>query len=150
MLRTLCFVAFVASSLVLGDPVEVEDCGSTATIVEVDFDGCSELPCIVHHGTHGTGRVKMTANSVTASLTCKLSAIYGIIELPFNGCPNPACNSLTTGDCPTEAGETVVYDFDFEVLPEYPSIDIIAKWRLIADDGSDFMCFKVPLVISNN
>ena len=41
--------------------------------------------------------------------------MIGPVELPFDGCPTDACADMITGDCPVEAGETVVYDLDFEV-----------------------------------
>ena len=42
--------------------------------------------------------------------------MIGPVELPFDGCPPDACADMITGDCPTEAGETLVYDLDFEVI----------------------------------
>jgi len=130
------FLSLLLASAALAKPnqtrdiVPVEDCGSTAEIVSVEFDGCTAPPCTVHHGTHATGRITLKANSATSSLTCKLSGMLGGIELPFNGCPPNACESLSGGDCPTEEGEVIVYELDFEILKLYPTIDITAKWKL--------------------
>ncbi|XP_023342721.1 epididymal secretory protein E1 [Eurytemora carolleeae] len=129
--------------------VEVEDCGSSAEIVSLEFDGCDEKPCSVYHGTHATGRINLKANSPTNTLTCKLAGVVGVIELPFNGCPSDACASMTSGDCPVEAGETLVYELDFEILDLYPTIEVTAKWRLLDDNGDDFMCFLLPIVIKD-
>ena len=41
--------------------------------------------------------------------------MIGPVELPFDGCPIDACASMATGGCPTEVGETLVYELDFEV-----------------------------------
>jgi len=133
----------------LRDLVEFEDCGSTAEVVSLEFDGCTELPCHVYHGTHATGRITLKANTATNNLQCKLAGMIGPVELPFDGCPPDACADMITGDCPTEAGETLVYDLDFEILDLYPTIEVTAKWRLIEDDGSDFMCIKLPIKIDN-
>ena len=47
--------------------------GSSADIISVEFDGCTEKPCSVYHGTHATGRINLKANSATNTLTCKVS-----------------------------------------------------------------------------
>ena len=80
-----------------------------------EFDGCTETPCVVVHGTTATGRVTIKSNTNTNSLTCKLSALVGPIELPFDGCPADACSNLSTGDCAIEVGETFVWELSFEV-----------------------------------
>ena len=45
----------------------------------------------------------------------QLAGMIGPIELPFDGCPSNACASMASGDCPTEVGENLVYELDFEV-----------------------------------
>ena len=45
----------------------------------------------------------------------QLAGMIGPVELPFDGCPIDACASMATGGCPTEVGETLVYELDFEV-----------------------------------
>ena len=51
--------------------------------------------------------------------------MIGPVELPFNGCPPDACDSLSTGSCPTEVGDTLVYELDFEV--HYSMISLISS-----------------------
>ena len=47
--------------------------GSTAEVVSLEFDGCTELPCHVYHGTHATGRITLKANTATNNLQCKVN-----------------------------------------------------------------------------
>ena len=45
-----------------------------------------------------------------------MTGLLGPVELPFpEGCARDACTSFSTGDCPIQAGETVVYEIDLEV-----------------------------------
>merc|ERR1712198_376272 len=111
------------------------------------FDGCTEPPCVIHHGGQVTGKIALKANSPTSSLTCKVSGMLGPVELPFEGCPPDACAQLLDGDCPTEVGETIVYDLFFEVLEMYPTIDVTSKWKLIDDNGDSFLCILLPISI---
>jgi hypothetical protein len=53
--------------------------GSLAEIQKITFDGCSEFPCIVHHGSHATGQATLVARSTTNSLECKV----GFGRFPF-------------------------------------------------------------------
>ena len=147
MFAYLAVLLFAGAAI--ADVVPVEDCGSSATIASLEFDGCTSLPCEVFHGTHATGRINIQANSVTNTLTCKLAGMIGPIELPFDGCPSNACASMASGDCPTEVGENLVYELDFEILDLYPTIEVTAKWRLLDDNGADFICFKLPISIKN-
>ncbi len=40
----------------------------------------------------------------------------GLIELPFpEGCAKDACTALSSGSCPIEEGEIIVYEIDLEV-----------------------------------
>ncbi|XP_023342723.1 epididymal secretory protein E1 isoform X2 [Eurytemora carolleeae] len=147
---SLC--AVLLFSLVSADPIKkdvvpVEDCGSTAEILSVEFDGCTEPPCNVFHGTTASGRITLRANTPTNTLTCKVFGIVGPIELPFNGCPLDACKSLIAGDCPVEEDEILVYELVLEILDLYPTIEITAKAQLLDDNGDTFMCFLLPISI---
>ena len=71
------------------------------------------------------------------------------MELPFNGCPVNACDSLSTGDCAVEVGETIVYEMEIPILPVYPAIEITGKWMLKDDSGENFLCFEVPMKIES-
>ena len=129
----------------------------------VDFDGCTEFPCIVHQGETATGKLTMKANAATETLTCKVGdwttlsqfifyhqivgIILGGIELPFNGCPVNACDYLSTGDCVVEEGELLVYDMSIPILDVYPKLEITGKWMLKDDQGEDFLCFTIPMKI---
>ena len=59
---------------------------------------------------------------ILKELYFQLAGMIGPIELPFDGCPSNACASMASGDCPTEVGENLVYELDFEVK----LIDILA------------------------
>merc|ERR1712227_823474 len=103
--------------------IEIRDCGSKVEIQRIEFDQCSDFPCVVHHGQSATGRATMVANSATDTPTCKIvGVIVGGIELPFNGCPVNACDNLSTGDCSVEVGETLVYEMEIPILDLYPQI----------------------------
>jgi hypothetical protein len=46
----------------------------------------------------------------------QVTGLLGLIELPFpEGCAKDACTALSTGSCPIEAGEIIVYEIDLEV-----------------------------------
>ena len=48
----------------------------------------------------------------------------GPIELPFpEGCAADACASFSTGSCPIETGEQVVYEIDLEVRQSLGTIE---------------------------
>merc|ERR1711872_39827 len=115
------------------DIVEVEDCGSTAEVISFDFTECTELPCVVVHGNTYYSWLKLKPTAHTDTLTCKLSAYVGPIELPFNGCVYNQCDgALLDGDCPLETGEFVKAELKFEILPLYPSLSLTAvpaDWR---------------------
>ena len=59
-----CYVCILMSNVVIG---------SKATITRIEFDQCSEFPCVVNHGTTATGRAHMVANTATDTLTCKVN-----------------------------------------------------------------------------
>jgi hypothetical protein len=46
--------------------------GSSATILSVEMDGCESVPCVVHLGTHATGRVNVQSNTQTSALACEV------------------------------------------------------------------------------
>ncbi len=52
--------------------------GSTARILSVEMDGCESVPCVVHHGTHATGRVTVDSSSDTAALACEVAETYNM------------------------------------------------------------------------
>merc|ERR1712002_131115 len=155
MLNTIVLLALGAAAsaapqLNVKDEIEIRDCGSKVDIFSITFDGCSQFPCVVHHGDTATGQVTMQASAATDTLTCKIvGEILGGVELPFNGCPVNACDHLSTGDCAVEEGETLVYDMAIEILPIYPQIEITGKWMLKDDKGENFLCFKIPMKIEN-
>merc|ERR1712071_252803 len=135
-------------ALSLTGEIPVQDCGSKAVIAKIEFDGCDAFPCIVHHGTHATGKLYMTATSTASSLECTISGIIlGGIELPFNGCPKNACDHLSQGDCPVEVGESLVYDMDLPIENFYPTIEILGRWKLFDDANEEFLCFEIPIKI---
>jgi len=137
-----------SASIDLKNDIEIRDCGSKVEIQRIEFDQCSEFPCVVHHGQSATGRATMVAKSATDTLTCKIvGVIVGGIELPFNGCPVNACDNLSTGDCSVEVGETLVYEMEIPILDLYPQIEIEGKWMLKDDAGENFLCFTVPMKI---
>merc|ERR1712002_519456 len=146
MLRSL--VSMCLMSLALAGEIPIQDCGSKGTIEKIVFDGCDAFPCTVHHGEHATGKLTMTAAGVASSLTCKITGIIaGGIELPFNGCPIQACEHLDEGDCPVEEGESLVYDMDIPIENFFPTIEITGKWRLLDENGENFLCFTIPMKI---
>ena len=76
-----------------------------------------------------------------------MGIIAGGIELPFNGCPQNGCDNLSTGDCAVEEGEMLVYDMSIPILAIYPKLEITGKWMLKDDQGEDFLCFTLPMII---
>ena len=60
--------------------------GSTGTILSVEMDGCNSVPCVVHHGTHATGRVTVQSNSQTTALSCEVRNSK-IMSMPQTGSP---------------------------------------------------------------
>lgn len=141
--------------------------GSKVDILSITFDGCTGFPCIVHQGETATGQVTMQASAATSSLTCKVRHTYhsfrtfmnsilqivgiilGGLELPFNGCPVNACDFLSTGDCPVEDGELLVYDISIPILDVYPKLEITGKIMLKDDQGDNFLCFTIPMKIED-
>ena len=138
--------------------------GSKAEIQRITFDGCSGFPCVVHQGETAIGQLTMKANSATDTLTCKVILAYctcysyylifqivgiivGGIELPFNGCNVNACDNLSTGDCPVEEGEMLVYDISIPILSVYPKLEITGKIMLKDNMGEDFLCITLPMKI---
>jgi len=46
----------------------------------------------------------------------QVTGLLGPIELPFpEGCAKDACTAFSTGYCPVETGESIVYEIDLEV-----------------------------------
>ena len=148
----------------IGYKESVTIAGSKAEIQSITFDGCSGYPCVVHQGETAIGQLSMKANSATDTLTCKVVLVYctfysiylifqivgiivGGIELPFNGCNVNACDNLSTGDCPVEEGEMLVYDISIPILSVYPKLEITGKIMLKDDMGEDFLCFTIPMKI---
>merc|ERR1719187_1409272 len=151
LLLLVAFIAAVGAAPKLNtkDDLEIRDCGSVAEIKSIAMDGCSAYPCEVASGTHAIGRVTMSAKSVASVLTCKIVGVIPPgIELPWNGCPPDGCQNLSTGTCPTEVGEEIVYEIDILMEPYYPHIEVTGKWRLIDQDGNDFLCFEIPMKIT--
>ncbi len=61
-----------------------------------------------------------------------MTGLLGLIELPFpEGCAKDACTALSTGSCPIEAGEIIVYEIDLEVKKQIKTrenLPIIAEY----------------------
>ena len=89
LLASFIIAAASAASIDLKDDIEIRDCGknkdsqvklfsfvhvtgSKVEIQRIEFDQCSDFPCVVHHGQSATGRATMVANSATDTLTCKV------------------------------------------------------------------------------
>ena len=53
--------------------------------------------------------------------------MYLGLEVPFpGGCPVvDACSSLTSGDCPIEAGEELVYEVTMDIQQIYPPVSLL-------------------------
>ena len=64
------FIRFMGSDLSL-----TACAGSKVEITRLEFDQCSEFPCVVHHGETATGRAHMVANAATDTLTCKVKLL---------------------------------------------------------------------------
>eukprot|EP00095_Tigriopus_kingsejongensis_P004764 maker-scaffold510_size151595-snap-gene-0.41 protein:Tk04764 transcript:maker-scaffold510_size151595-snap-gene-0.41-mRNA-1 annotation:"mite group 2 allergen pso o 2 precursor" len=114
-------------------------------IYQVELDGCSEAPCTVHRGDVVTGRVIFLATEATEALTCNILGNIGGAWLPFpGGCHSvDACLDLSSGDCPLEAGEEIVYEIsDFKIENTYPVTDVIGQWNLKTPAGDKFVCFE--------
>ena len=62
----------------------------------------------------------------------QLAGMLGPVELPFNGCPPDACNSLSTGSCPTQVGDTLVYELDFEVNSIKPACEAFSFSKIVS------------------
>ena len=71
--------------------------GSKVEITRLEFDQCSEFPCVVHHGETATGRAHMVANAATDTLTCK-------VKLMFAGGIVTTANTSMLSDCGYRGG----------------------------------------------
>merc|ERR1711872_1174784 len=58
-----------------------------------------------------------------------------------------ACEHLDEGDCPVVEGESLVYDMDIPIENFFPTIEITGKWRLLDENGENFLCFTIPMKI---
>jgi hypothetical protein len=126
------------------------DCGSVgAEIASVTIDGCAAVPCEVQHGTVAHGQVAMKATAATQTLTCEIFGIIFGVQLPFpGGCQSTdACTDLTTGDCPVQSNENLVYDINMKILNSFPAVSVDGKWTLKDDNSNLFICFILPMKI---
>lgn len=124
--------------------------GSRGTIFEVQFDGCDEVPCEVHHGETVHGRLQFESDVAADTLTCKLYAIIGGVEVEFpGGCPRvDACADLNEGDCPIEVGEYFEYEMTMYIDPSFPTTEVIGKWTLKDEASENVVCFTIPIDIN--
>jgi len=131
----------------------IEDCGSTGgAVAALDFEGCDadyDDQCEVARGTTAKGKLTFSATGAAETLECQIYGIILGIEIPFpGGCPVvDACSSLSSGDCPIEAGEEFVYNVEMKIEQIYPKGPVTGKWTLKDPNGDNFVCFTIPVLI---
>ncbi|KAK8382995.1 hypothetical protein O3P69_011500 [Scylla paramamosain] len=104
----LCLL-LLAAALAFTAATNVEDCGSTATISNLIITGCDVPPCHFQRGTNITVDIDLKNNEATSKLTTKVTATLAGVEVPWTGADPNACDNLTKGSCPLEAGEESHY-----------------------------------------
>lgn len=127
------------------------------------------MPCTAYTGETATGWLNFEAENVLAeSLSCKLFAIIGGLELAFpGGCPTPqACEDMISseeipglpglpgeGECPVYPGEAFLYNLTLPVLDSYPKTSIIGQWTLwneVEGEEPDLvLCVELDVVIKD-
>lgn len=78
--------------------------------------------------------VRATAAGVTVG--------YPLDEAHRNGCAD-----LEQGSCPIDAGERVVYNFNFPLQANYPQIQVLVELTLTEPNGAGVSCFTIPLQV---
>ena len=70
---------------------------------------------------------RFTSTGSATTLTCQLYGIILGIEVPFpGGCPVvEACNDVSVGDCPIEAGEIFDYKMTMKIESFFPAVSIM-------------------------
>ncbi|RUS75742.1 hypothetical protein EGW08_016493 [Elysia chlorotica] len=133
----------VAFAVAVATNIPVKDCGSKlATIESIDITPCPSIPCPFKKSTSVNVTIDFTAKS---DITSAKSSVHGYIAglpVPFPLKDNDACHKMK---CPIENGEKISYKNSVDVLSEYPTIEVMVKWEIVADD--DIVCFTVPVKI---
>jgi hypothetical protein len=80
--------------------------------------------CEVSKGDTVRGQLTFKATKATNKLFCEIYGIIAGIPLPFpGGCPVvDGCSSLSTGDCPIEVDEDIVYNIEMFIDPSFPAV----------------------------
>ena len=70
---------------------------------------------------------RFSSTGSASTLTCQLYGIILGVEVPFpGGCPVvEACNDVSVGDCPIEAGEIFDYKMTMKIESFFPAVSRI-------------------------
>merc|ERR1711990_856800 len=130
----------------------ITDESKGGSITEIEFDGCDQDDydeCPARRGETVNGRLKFSSTGSASTLTCQLYGIILGVEVPFpGGCPVvEACNDVSVGDCPIEAGEIFDYKMTMKIESFFPAGSVLGKWTLQSPDDKEFVSFKIPILI---
>lgn len=143
------FVAFIVG--VQSCALVFKDCGSKGGKVQsVGFNGTcnAQKAAILKKGTYVQLQISVESGEVTNSLTSVVHGIIGGVPIKFPlGNPN-ACVSCNI-TCPVQKDKQYTYAPVIHVLDSYPGIGLIVKWELVDGKKSDFICIKIPVVITS-
>ncbi|XP_042857776.1 mite group 2 allergen Lep d 2-like [Penaeus japonicus] len=126
-----------------------QDCGSKASDIVFNLEGCDEIPCLLKRGETYAVNFQFTASEASSSLTIGATASIAGINVPWPGLDTDGCAWLEGSDtpCPYAGGARVDWTMQAEVLSAYPTISSVATFKLIDDQGVFQTCAAVPFTI---
>ncbi|XP_035706326.1 ecdysteroid-regulated 16 kDa protein isoform X1 [Folsomia candida] len=119
------------------------DCGSVASIQNVEVIPCDSDVCNLKTGTNVTININFTPKADIAKLTAVVHGVVAGVPMPFHFPQVNACqNSNIT--CPLQSGQGYSYSVKLPVLGSYPKIKVVVKWELKDATGKDVVCVEIP------
>ncbi|XP_038052880.1 NPC intracellular cholesterol transporter 2-like isoform X1 [Patiria miniata] len=142
-------LSFYLSSGQKVNPLPCKGVTQDATVSEVDIMPCPKFPCQFKRGTNVSVAITFTLNAGATTASSATTVVHGIIggvSVPYPTAYTDACK--TTGiHCPLAPGVKNVYKAQLFVKPEYPTVNLYAKWELQDQTKADIFCFEIPAVI---
>ncbi|KAL3873555.1 hypothetical protein ACJMK2_036654 [Sinanodonta woodiana] len=148
MFCLICLLLLSYFCMCAADPIKFKDCGSTATVDDVDISPCPTQPCCFKHGDNATVKIAFTSASTAKTMKAEVFGIVAGVPIPFP-LPNPDGCKESGIVCPIQSGSTQTYQSTLSVLPQYPDIRLIVKWDLRDELNNLIFCIEFPLEIKD-
>ncbi|XP_049801930.1 NPC intracellular cholesterol transporter 2-like [Schistocerca nitens] len=121
----------------------VQTCETGTPPVSVDILDCDVPPCVFYRGESMSGNITFVTERATTSLRPDVLANIGGVEVNYQLPQQDACQSLVSGSCPLQAGQTAVYSLVINILEMYPKVNLTVQLSLVDESEAVVTCFLV-------